>query len=431
MRASVLGLLREPPLLPLPATWDLSIRRWVRLLRWLDTSGLALYFLRRLEELGLEGTVPAKVLERLHVNLRDNTERFIRLADEAAAIRVAFEQGELVYAVSKGFSLWPDSVPQMELRSQLDLDFLIAEVDATKACHVLEARGYVLCAISGRTWEFKTPAREEKSLIDLYKPSEQFCVELHLQSDSRPNPLNQRQRHVHRGVSMPVLSASDIFLGQAHHLFKHLSRDSIRTSHILEFYRHVLARETDLLFWQAIREQVRLDPGSRLAVGASLLLIAQQFDQTFCKVVPLLEHFPVPAGIRLWLTRYGTHTTYCDFPGSKLYLLLQTEIRKYSSTVQLQPSGRATLIPRRLPPRITVAPKGEFAAARLRRQLKQLWYISFRARFHLIAGLQYALERRAWQRALKCQGDLASPTDERSKPGSLRQQVHDNSLTGL
>ena len=53
----------------------LSQKEWQALLRWLDTSGLALYFLDRLSELDLLELLPSDVHERLLQNLADNSER--------------------------------------------------------------------------------------------------------------------------------------------------------------------------------------------------------------------------------------------------------------------------------------------------------------------------------------------------------------------
>ena len=122
--------LREAILLafcdPMPAECErlqnLSSRRWQSLLTWLDTSGMALYFLDRLTELGRREMLPPAVLARLQQNLVDNTERTNSMIAESNAIHLRLQNAGLSYAVLKGFSLWPICVPRPELRSQLDLD---------------------------------------------------------------------------------------------------------------------------------------------------------------------------------------------------------------------------------------------------------------------------------------------------------------------
>ncbi len=123
-REAVLLTFCEP--MPPACLKQLSAKEWQRLLTWLDTSGLALYFFDRLVELNQTNTVPRDVLARLQRNLAENTARTQGMFAELKAIHLAFHSADLSYVVLKGFSLWPHSVPRPELRSQLDLDFLIA-----------------------------------------------------------------------------------------------------------------------------------------------------------------------------------------------------------------------------------------------------------------------------------------------------------------
>ena len=88
---------------------------------------------------------------------------------ESIAIQQEFQEARLSYAKLKGLSLWPSSVPRPELRSQFDLDFLVAEESAPEARKILEQRGYRLYVISGRSWEFKLNEKPGVSLKDLYK----------------------------------------------------------------------------------------------------------------------------------------------------------------------------------------------------------------------------------------------------------------------
>jgi len=123
--------------------WHLSDNEWQQLLRWLDTSGLALYFLDRVLELQLNDLLPRAVMARLQQNLIDNTERLRGMVDESIEIQLEFQSADLCYAVLKGFSLWPHSVPKLQLRSQLDLDFLVAEKKLTRH------QAYQLVSIAG------------------------------------------------------------------------------------------------------------------------------------------------------------------------------------------------------------------------------------------------------------------------------------------
>jgi hypothetical protein len=54
-------------------------REWVRSYRWLDSSGLALYFLDRLKALGIAHVLPPFVLEHLENNQTANKQRIANL----------------------------------------------------------------------------------------------------------------------------------------------------------------------------------------------------------------------------------------------------------------------------------------------------------------------------------------------------------------
>ena len=227
---------------------NLSERQWKKLLRWLDISGLALYFLDRLVELQLCNVLPPAILTRFQQNLRGNTARTHGMIVESVAIQQAFQQAGLSYAVLKGFSLCPGSVPKIELRHQFDLDFLLAEESAGRARQILEAQGYHLHAISGRSWEFKINERPAFSLDDLYKDSPGRKVELHIETSvpDRHSVLKRIEKREFHGLNMPVLSPVDLFLGQGLHVYKHVFREEFsRAAHLLEFRRHVLFRFHD------------------------------------------------------------------------------------------------------------------------------------------------------------------------------------------
>src|SRR5580704_14280167 len=85
---------------------------WQRSYHWLDASGMALYFLDRVESLQVESALPAATLERLRGNLADNRHRSSTMFAEFAALNRSFQAAGLVYANLKGFSLSPESCPR-------------------------------------------------------------------------------------------------------------------------------------------------------------------------------------------------------------------------------------------------------------------------------------------------------------------------------
>jgi hypothetical protein len=397
--------LREAILLafcdPIPAECErlqgLDKGEWQSLLTWLDTSGMALYFLDRLEQVGRCEMLPRAVLARLQQNLVDSTERTSSMIAESTAIHRGFQSAELSYATLKGFSLWPVSVPKPELRSQLDLDFLVSAGSAPEARRILEARGFRLKAISGRSWEFKLGTPGVPSLKNLYKPTLHRTVELHLElNDQEPDSLLARTGKLcFHGVCMPVLHPVDLFLGQGLHLYKHVCGEFWRTAHLIEFRRHVLARYDDRAFWQDLRWLAEGDLRATVGLGVIVLLISRMMGDFAPEELTCWTTDALPLRIRLWVERYGRQSVFASHPGSKLYLMLQQELERAGLTPKRSISR--VLLPRRLPPVIAHAPANETLSARLVRYRRQARFTLFRLRFHVAEGLRYLWESNRWR----------------------------------
>jgi hypothetical protein len=400
LRQAVLLTFCDPP----PDMWarlrGLSAMEWQRLLYWLDTSGLALYLLDRLHELKQIEILPPDVHDRLQQNLADNTARTAAMIAELTAIHREFQRAGLSHAILKGLSLAPSSVPGPELRSQLDLDFLVAQDSAHEARRILEGRGYHLRAISGRTWEFKTNEMPSTTLKDLYKYVPHRSVELHVEATDAEGPSLLARAEIRSlcGVDMPVLSSIDILLGQGLHAFKHVCSEFSRTAHLLEFRRHVLSRHDDAAFWIELRTRAEENPKAVLALGVTTLLISQVMGVFAPIALTAWTVNRLPPSARLWVQFYGERTVFASFPGSKLYLLLQKELA--ASSVPTKRSLRKALLPLSLPPSIVHATANETPSMRLRRYRTQIGFILFRLRFHAVAGVHYLRELPRWQQRL-------------------------------
>lgn len=379
----------------------LSRRQWQHLLRWLDLSGLALYFFDRLVELQLSHLLPAPVLTRLLENLQDNTERTRGMAAESIAIQQGFKDAGLRYAILKGLSLCPSSVPRPEVRSQMDLDFLVAEEDLPQARNILAHRGYRLYGASGRSWEFKRNEKPGITLKDLYKHVDSWVVELHVESSapSRPSLLDRLEWRELYGFSMPVLSPVDLFLRQGLHAFKHICGEFARAAHLVEFRRHVLFRAADNAFWDELHSVAKENPRAPLGLGVVTLLISRVMGEFAPEALTRWTVDRLPRSAQLWVELYGHRAALGNFPGSKLYLLLQTELE--ATGVPAGTPLRQSLIPSCLPPPVIRAFPGEAFSVRLGRYRMQVNLIWNRLRFHIVEGLRFALELRRWRRHLK------------------------------
>jgi Uncharacterised nucleotidyltransferase len=401
IREAVLLTFCDPPSEACSRLRHLSGAEWQRLLPWLDTSGLALYFLDRLTELKQSEMLPPAVLARLQQNLADNTARTEGMLAEFSAIHREFQRAALSYATLKGFSLWPSSVPRPELRSQLDLDFLVAEESAREARRLLENRGYHLRAMSGRSWEFKNDETPGASLKDLYKDVPYRSVELHIEPsvNGGSSLLARAEMCDFRDISMPALSSADLFLGQGMHAFKHICSEFSRTAHLIEFRRHVIARANAPAFWSKLRARAEESPRAALALGVITLLITHVMGDFAPASLTSWTVDRLPARARLWVQIYGERTVFASLPGTKLYLLLQKELA--TSGIPAKRSLRRALVPRRLPPLIVHAKPNETLLMRLRRYRTQLHFILFRLRFHTVEGCRYLRESLRWQQSKK------------------------------
>ena len=396
IREAVLLSFCNPSLAIRTLLQELSAREWSNLLHWLDISGLALYFLDQVTELGWCGWLPFDVVARLQQNLEDNRERTFGMITESISIQKQFQSAGITYAVLKGFSLSPYAVPKAELRHQFDLDLLIFAQSAPIARHLLEERGYSLYAVSGRSWEFKIEAARTP-MKNFYKNMPGRSVELHVEAE-KPEGGSSLERRVYRplsDISMPVLSPVDLFLAQGLHAYKDVNSAFSRTSHLLEFRHHVLIRHNDTEFWQQLQQRAEATPDAAFRLGLVVLLITHVMGEF---APPALASWTVdllPRFARLWVDLYGTRTVLQDYPGSKLYLLLQREFARAG----LAPSRslREALLPSRLPPPVIRAAQGETLAVRADRYRLQFQSVLTRSRFHAIEGARYFRELNRWR----------------------------------
>ena len=380
-----------------------ALRDWQRILYWLDISGLALYLLDRIKQLGLGHCLPEAIRQRFERNLAENRERTRALLAEAEAISEAMTGRGIAFALLKGITLMPDSVPDCVLRWQIDLDFLVAACDATSARHVLMTFGYGLRAVCGNTLEFSAGQSSAPDLAKIYRVDSQRSLELHMLSTSanrkglRRDRLSRAQPRVFGRAPIPTLAPADILVQQALHLFKHLCGEHTRASWVLEFRRHTEARRGDDAFWREVERIAAEEARGEMALGAALLLA----DLTFGALegVPLRERLiaRLPSTVRLWLESYGRRILLADSPGNKLYLLLRKELPDGNDQ---RAAIRRLVFPTHLPPPITRGALGERPGQRLARYRTELWYVQVRLWFHVVEGLKYAIEHSRWQRRL-------------------------------
>jgi Uncharacterised nucleotidyltransferase len=254
-------------------------------------------------------------------------------------------------------------------------------------------------------WEFKAGSSELTSIKDHYRTRPQRCVELHFASSQAPPHLPFRDSRLERlsphswgGLTFPALAPADQFIAQAMHIFKHLCSACTRLSWLLEYQHHVAVRSHDQSFWNEVRDLAATQRQASIAIGLTTLLSAKIFGT---EAPPQLEEWTsarLPAGVRLWAEQYGEESILADFPGTKLYLLLQEELRgNHDSWKQTK---RSKLVPLQPPPRILPIAADDDLWKRIRSEAYQLRFVLFRVRFHVVEGFRYLIEASRWKRRL-------------------------------
>jgi hypothetical protein len=378
---------------------EFSVCDWKKIMFWLDVSGLALYLLDQLILLGVEDCVPWEILMRLWQNLDDNRKRTASLFNEAIAVNEEFRKRKITFALLKGITLWPESVPNIALRCQVDLDLLVRDSDATEANAALGRLGYEVCAVSGNTREYKAGAFGTTTLKDIYKVRKERALDLHLLSapSGRCDRLNRADFRRIKGEIFRVLSPPDVLVQQAIHLFKHMCSEHTRAFWVLEFWRHVMARHDDLEFWRTVDAIAANEWQADIAIGGATMLTTLMFGE-FAPYALTRWSDQLPPGIRLWIQMYGRRILLSDSPCSKLYLLLRPQLVSNPDTVRA--ARRRLMFPVHLPPRVTRGETGEPFVHRLNRYWAQTRFTFLRMRFHAGEGLRFAIESLRWQRRL-------------------------------
>lgn len=371
---------------------------WQSVLWWLDISGMAIYFLDRTRVLGAE-TVPHVIRESLEQRLQANRARTDALMQEAFQIAAWFNTSQLHYALLKGITLVPDSVPESAVRTQTDLDFLVAESSAQLAVEFVGRQGYKLYATSGNTMEFRAGEATLPDMANIYSERTQRALELHIarEGGAQAQLLARRVVRCFGGTHIESLVPSDIFVQQALHLLKHLCGEHTRLSWVLEFWRHANARATDESFWREAESAALREPNGDLAMGIAFWITESMFGPVPRTLPRQWSRANIPPRVRLWLQRYAQRLLLTDTIGTKLYALLRNEIH---AGPEVSGQTRRIVFPLCLPRPITEPQPNERLAGRLHRYVIEADFFLRRLHFHVAEGIRFGIEAFRWRKAM-------------------------------
>ncbi len=371
---------------------NFDLRDWKRLGTWIHASGLALYFLEEVRSRSLHCLLPATVLEGLQRNRIDNSLRTESLLAEFMHLNAEFNDAHLDYLNVKGFSLGSEYYASPSLRSQFDLDFWVRE-DQVLHCEALMHRlGYQTIASTATTLEFRAGEKAYPSFSEFYKSRRERAVEVHLK------PV-QQMRDLSRGIgwigeyAFPTLSREQVFLEQALHLTKHLRHEWARASWMLELRHAINHHYDDSLFWRGVREAC-VSPESRLALGIAIEATTTVFPMNVPEHLISLYVHTMPVNAVRWIRQYAKTVSTSQFPGSKLYLILEREL--LHDVDEYRQKRRSALLPLRIPGSIATNAANTLCWESLPSQAK---YLGMRFAFHIREGLRLVREESRWNQS--------------------------------
>ena len=387
------------------------------LLGWLDRAGLALIFLKRLQDSRADSRITAGLAAESGATTRkSNAERTRDILDEFQRINTTFDHAQIAAVALKGFTLIPDYCEHATLRHQADLDFLIAPGNVKAAALALQTLGYSANMLneSGETC-FTTPLRHVPSPDDnLYALQRHRQVDLHVSlweespwiSLQPPTDcMDHAEPHDIRGINYQRLTLEDRFLFQVLHAFRHALRSWIRVSWLFEIARCIEIHQADAELWNRVIGRAG-NASLMKSAFAYMLGLCQRMFQTPIPGLP--QHWTAPAAsapLRTWLDRFAVDWALTDWPGSLDNLLLTPEF--IPNDAQRIEYWRSRLFPGSTQMslgNVNHGHKRKFSPVAVAARAK---YIARRSAAHLKDILGLPAQQIRWARALQaCQREL-------------------------
>jgi Uncharacterised nucleotidyltransferase len=388
-----------------------SQRQWRYALRWLDDSGLALYFLNKLKA-NATNEVPEWVMARLEQNFAANQQRVDDMAHRFGGLNQKFHEVGVRYVVLKGFSLVPHFCPDATLRHQGDFDYLVDDYSLPAARGVLTSAGYnQKPGVSRQDSVFVIPGtRPPSRSSDQYFAHAPHAVELHLDiwdSEQHELPLMPRLFSVERattqhwrGFAFPALADEDAFLLQVLHACQHLFTYWIRMCCLFEIGYFLQLRASDTPLWNRIEQRV----GDNSTLRDFVVITGELAAKLFAVHLPPLIRIwgtSIPSASRIWIENYARRWAFsevpnhrfCLFPQSKLALFLH---QQYRDACALTPVVRKRVLPLSRFSRIVESLGNQPSLV-----LDSSWWkqqaLLRRSLFHGLASLRYVCEIPRWR----------------------------------
>jgi hypothetical protein len=258
---------------------------------------------------------PEWVRSRIDQNVRDNTQRFVRIRDVYTEIANAFADVKAEHLVLKGFAQSPDFVSDPALRMQSDLDLFSPPDSIALALDALLRIGFeTIQGVEHQPTDHLPPMMrktEWKWRDNCFDPDLPIGVDLHfrfwndVESRIDMDGLDQFwSRRVERNTPFrfPALSLVDSVGYAAMHVFHHLQLGGLRPYHVYELGNFLHENAENDLFW---KEWSNLHRGSLRRVEViAFRLAAHWFDCRLPEQVKK-EISALPNSIHKWFRTYA------------------------------------------------------------------------------------------------------------------------------
>ncbi len=384
-----------------------NLKEWEQALNWMDTSGLALYFLNRVQAANAADLLPESVRTRLMRGHTENRARVSLMAEELRMLCQLLGGAGIDFLLLKGFALVPDYCPDPSLRSQYDHDLLIHPSSIEQAEEALLKAGYHRKQ-SDETYHLiyiQAPHEVPPHLgpLGIYSINLTRPVELHIRlwdpgeekiDIKLPEDAFFRAAHRRLGeLEYFALADENSLAFQALHAFRHILRSWCRLSTFLEIAQFLNNRRGDAFFWRSFADRISNQQWLPEICGIVFTLSASLFGAEIPEVIEPQTVSALSPRMRLWITRYGRQSALTNFHTDKYGLFLHREfVRAPSDWSEVR---RRRLFPMHRPHRTpAVFHPGNSSSAKT--FLLQCVHGIRRLKFHISSDFRYAWDVPRW-----------------------------------
>jgi hypothetical protein len=386
-----------------------SAQEWTRVLQWLDDSGLAFYFLQKLEETNATNSVPTWARSHLRQNFAANQARVENMSRRFGLLNSRFDDAGIRYVVLKGFSLVPEFCSSAPRRHQGDFDYLVKDDSLAAARRVVLDAGYISKGTyASKQSVFVSPGGEASRDSQQYSAQAPHAVELHTDvwepglhgvlSIADLFSIERARTKQWGGFVFPALTDEEAFLLQVVHACHHFFTLWIRMSCLFEIAYFLNGRAGDTELWSRVEERV----GANVVLREFVVIVSEMAARLFAVPIPPLVQAwgsSLRPASRTWIEHYGRRWAFSElpvyefslFPSSKLALFLRQQYEERSESSERKhasPTFRLT----RIASSIRNEPSLILNTGWWRRQL-----LVRRSIFYALASARYVCEIPRWR----------------------------------